>query len=140
GFDPSPIRSMFSQLASIDHAPITIYLGAEAFWFNPSFHGGFPWGRNWRGSLKLWLSPETLWGTIHLLLRAPGSIRHPRALHAWNRVDGPHGCVIDIGNSVYGGAAQAWGPDGTLYLQTELSSKASDHPRFVDQNTGHYSG
>ena len=43
-------------------------------------------------------------------------------------------------HSVYGGAAQAWGPDGTLYLQTELSSKASDHPRFVDQNTGHYSG
>lgn len=141
GFDPIAIPSIFSHLASIDHAPITIYLGAEAFWFNPSLHGTYiPWGRDWRGSLKLWLSPQTLWATIHILRRAPGSIRHPRALRAWNRVDGPHGCVIDVGNSVYGGAAQAWGPDGTLYLQTELSSSPSNRPRFVDENIDYYTG
>ena len=81
GFDPSEIRSLFSHLGSIDHAPITIYLGAEDFWFNPSLRGAYtPWGRDWRGSLELWLSPQTLWGTIHLLRRAPGSIRHPGAL------------------------------------------------------------
>ena len=128
GTGPESLPGLFDRLHSAHHGRLVVYLGTDAFWF----------GRNWRTKawfdvsylrdLKYLLSGQTLRQSLDVLRRAPGSLVHPDALRAFE-IDRRGGtCVVDRGNSVFGGASNAWAPDGALYFQYELIH-ASPIPR-----------
>jgi hypothetical protein len=142
GTGPESLPGLFDRLHAAHPGRLVVYLGTDAFWF----------GRRWRTrawfdvsylrDLKSLLSGQTLRASLDVLRRAPGSLLHPDALRAVE-VDRQSGtCVVDRGDSVFGGGSNAWAPDGELFFQYEVVHAATT-PRnvsLVDLYHGSYSG
>jgi hypothetical protein len=121
GTGPAVVVGLFRRLHDEHPRPLTVYLGADTFWFKREWKDGVTFQPDRLGELRRLLSAETARETFDVLRRAPGAIRHPGALRAWNISRFPRGCAVDEGSSVADGTAQAWGPDGTLYFEPELA-------------------
>jgi hypothetical protein len=125
GTGPESLRPLFMELHRRLRSPLTVYIGTDAFWFGNRWRTRASFGHSDISRLKNLLSGETFSLTLKTLWRAPGVIRHPQALRQWEVDQSPLGCVVDRGNSVARGASNAWGPDGTLYFQYEMTKHPS---------------
>jgi hypothetical protein len=120
GMGAESLVPLFRRLRRQHRGGLTVYLDADAFWFGHRFRNRISFTHAYIRDLKQLLSGETLSASLGILRRAPGSLLHPRALRAWEIERTPRGCIVDRGRAVVNGAANAWGPDGTLYFQYEL--------------------
>jgi hypothetical protein len=94
----------------------TVYLGVEAFWFNPAFRGAAP--NAWYDKLKYLVSANTLRATVRSLRRSPWELTRK-----WRRGAVDRRCIIgktDLG--------QAWRLDGSRLYGYELGPHPQDPP------------
>jgi hypothetical protein len=87
----------------------TVYLGVEAFWFNPAFAGEPPNG--WSDQVKYLVSANTLRASVSSLRRAPWELRR-----RWRRVEVGGRCIIGRTD-----VSIAWRPDGSRLYGYELA-------------------
>jgi hypothetical protein len=120
GTGAESLPGLFARLHAEHSGRLVVYLGTDAFWFGPGWRTKAWFDVSHLRDLKYLLSGQTLRSSLDVLRHAPGSLLHPAALRAFeiDRRDGT--CVVDRGNSVFGGASNAWAPDGRLYFQYEL--------------------
>ena len=87
----------------------TVYIGVEAFWFNPSFHGAPSNG--WYDKLKYVVSANTLRASLRSLRHAPWE-----ATQRWRRVVVGRRCIIGRTDP-----SISWRPDGSRLYGYELA-------------------
>ena len=144
GTGAESLPGLFARLHSEHKGRLFVYLGTDAFWFGRGWRTKAWFDVSYLRDLKYLLSGQTLRSSLDVLRRAPGSLLHPDALRAFE-IDRRGGtCVVDRGNSVFGGASNAWAPDGRLYFQyevihaPEIPKKASlvtlYHPFYVGRS------
>jgi lysophospholipase L1-like esterase len=92
-----------------DAPPQTMYLGTEAFWFNPSFHG-FDVSPSLETKARYVLSRSAVEESLRVLRRAPYVL-----LHRWRKEEVGHTCVIGRSRP-----ALAWKLDGSRVWSFEL--------------------
>jgi hypothetical protein len=128
GTGTESLPGLFDRLHGEHHGKLVVYLGTDAFWFGHRWRTKAWFDVSYLRDLKYLLSGQTLRQSLDVLRRAPGSLVHPDALRAVEVDRRGSTCVVDRGNSVFGGASNAWAPDGSLYFQYELVH-ASPIPR-----------
>jgi len=89
--------------------PLTMYIGVEAFWFNPSFRGPPPNG--WFDKLRYLVSGNTFRESLRRIRRAPWELTN-----RWRRVVIGGRCVIGRTN-----VSIAWRLDGSRLYGYELA-------------------
>jgi hypothetical protein len=128
GVGPESLAPLFRILhRSTEHRRLTIYLGVDAFWFGPGWRTRVSFTHSYVREAKYLFAGETLTHSLGELRRAPGALFHPRALHPIELERARVGCIVDTGGAALHGAADAWGPDGTLYWEYELTGAAAPH-------------
>jgi hypothetical protein len=121
GTGTESLGGLFSRLHAEHPGRLTVYLGADAFWFGRRWQTKAWFDVSYLRDLKYLLSGQTFRGTLTLLQRAPGSLVHPQRNWAWEIEHGRNGCIVDRGNAVLNGGSHAWAPDGSLWFNYEVS-------------------
>lgn len=120
GTGPESLPGLFDRLHAEHPGRLVVYLGTDAFWFGRGWRTKAWFDVSYLRDLKSLLSGQTLRASLAVLRRAPGSLLHPGALRAVEIDRRAGACVVDRGNSVFGGGSNAWAPDGELFFQYEL--------------------
>jgi hypothetical protein len=120
GTGAESLPGLFDRLHHEHKGRLVVYLGTDAFWFGRDWQTKAWFDVSYLRDLKYLLSGQTLRQSLDVLRRAPGSLLHPGALRAFEIDRRGRTCVVDRGNSVFGGGSNAWAPDGSLYFQYEL--------------------
>lgn len=120
GTGPESLPGLFDRLHADHPGRLVVYLGTDAFWFGRGWRTKAWFDVSYLRDLKSLLSGQTLSASLGVLRRAPGSLLHPGALRAVEIDRRAGACVVDRGNSVFGGGSNAWAPDGELFFQYEL--------------------
>lgn len=120
GTGAESLPGLFARLHDETTGRLVVYLGADAFWFGRYWRTKAWFDVSYLRDLKYLLSGQTLTESLAVLRRAPGSLVHPGGLRAFEIDRRGETCVVDRGNSVFGGGSNAWAPDGSLYFQYEL--------------------
>lgn len=127
GTGPETLAPLVRRLHAMGHGRLTVYLSVESFWFGRGWRTQTFFTRSYLRNAKYLLSTQTLHATLEELRRAPGAIRHPRALRPW-AIYRDHGvCVVSRGNTVLAGAGNVWAPDGGLWYNEEVTGAARPH-------------
>jgi hypothetical protein len=126
------LEGLFARLHERHRGKLTVYVGADLFWFGEGWRTATWFDTSYLRDLKYLLSPGTTGATFRLLRRAPGAIRHPQKV-LYTEIDrNARICVVDRGNSVLGGASAAWAPDGSLFFQEEIKGKPRVAAPLID--------
>jgi len=132
GEGPDSLAALFALLHERHGGKLTVYVGADLFWFGDGWRTATWFDTSYLRDLKYLLSPTTTAATVRLLWNAPGAIRHPQNL-LYTEIDrNARECIVDRGNSVLGGASAAWGPDGSLFFQEEIKGRATSASPLID--------
>ncbi|NUR75715.1 MAG: hypothetical protein HOQ28_05435 [Thermoleophilia bacterium] len=131
---PAVLLQVLRAIARSSGRPLTMYLGVEAFWFNPSFRGPPP--NRWFDKLRYLLSGNTFRESLLRIRRAPWELTRP-----WRRDVIGGRCVIGRTN-----VSIAWRLDGSRLYGYELAPHLY-HPqdlpftRDLEQlDLGYYAG
>ena len=127
GTGPEALPPLFRRLHSMGHGRLTVYLSVESFWFGGGWRTHAAFTRSYLRDLKYLLSFQTLHATFEELRRAPGALRHPKALRAWGIYSGRSRCVVSRGNTVFAGSGNTWAPDGGLWYNEEVTRAPRPH-------------
>jgi hypothetical protein len=145
--DPWPGERTFTNLGILDaHASdalwlvrrlparprLTVYLGVEEFWFNPS-SGHHDFAPGFRDDLDYVLSWSALQQTINVLKKEPDAL-----IDRWTRATVGGHCVVGHGLA----ADDAWRPDGTIVWPSQLSKDGEPFQVLSAQDleTGFFGG
>lgn len=115
------LAPLFRRLREIDARPLTVYLGVDLFWLNPTWQPNVVFEQSLKQDVKYVLARQTLSSSIRLLRDAPRAL-----VSGWDETDGPV-CVIDRGGRAAEGDKDAWEPNGSFVYRHELGGE-----RIVD--------
>jgi hypothetical protein len=127
GTGPETLPALFRRLHSMGHGRLTVYLSVESFWFGGGWRTQTSFTKSYLRNLKYLLSFQTLHATLEELRRAPGALRHPKALRAWAIYRGRGHCVVSRGDTVLAGSGNTWSSDGGLWFNEEVRGAPRPH-------------
>jgi hypothetical protein len=121
---PAELASYFAQIHASDPGPLTVYVGADYFWFNAAWLQSFASGSNdtW-GKVRSLLTRQRLGAALSRVVSYP-----PLLLHRWHQVKVVPGCGLDRARRLEHGEVQAWRVDGALDYPWELVQDPAFQP------------
>lgn len=132
GMSVTSVPILFRRLHELaPNRGLRVYLGVEPFWFTiPDRSSNFA-RTTLEERLRLVASGETLRATFRELIHHPGDLVDPASRRAPGRLSTHAGCVLDEGNGVRSGTANAWAMDGTFLYNYELTGAAPGRKDFL---------
>jgi hypothetical protein len=138
GLGIEALAPLFRRLHEERPGPLTVYIGVELFWFNPSWKSFNPFnpswtspvafGSSWLSDLRYLLARQNVTTSLSLAVHKPGFL-----WHRWQRERIGRWCVLDRGSRVREGETYAWQANGSVVYRDELAGRAV--PRiFVPAN------
>lgn len=132
GLGAQSLPDLFAGLHAAHPGPLIVYVDADLLWFGTGWRTATWFDNSHLRELKYLLASSTAVATIKLLRRAPGAIRHPQqVLYAEIDRRGTR-CMVDRGNTVFGGSSAAWAPDGSLFFAAELQGRRIPGSPLID--------
>jgi hypothetical protein len=108
------LAPFFRRLHAIDPSPLTVYLGVDLFWLNPTWQSNVVFEHGLRQDVKYVLARQTLSSSARLVREAPSAFR------GW-RVEKDGGeCLVDRGKRLLHGEKDGWRADGSFVYRHEL--------------------
>jgi hypothetical protein len=121
---PAELVSYFTQIHREDPGKLTVFVGADYFWFNAAWQQSFAQGSSGTiGRVRALLTRERVDTSLSRLASYPQLL-----LHRWHRVQVLPGCGLDLARRLVDGQVQAWRVDGSLDYPWELVSKPAYQP------------
>jgi hypothetical protein len=122
------LEPLFRRLHEERPGPLTVYIGVELFWFNPSWKSFNPFEPSWKSPVAFgsrWLSDMR-----YLLARQNVTTSLSRAVHdpeflwrRWQRERIGRWCALDRGSRLRAGKVYAWQANGSVVYSDELVGK-----------------
>jgi hypothetical protein len=121
---PGELESYFAEIHAQDPGRLTVFVGADYFWFNAAWLQSFSSGSSdtW-GKIRALLTRQRLGASLSRLASYP-----PLLWRRWHRVDVLPGCGLDRARRLADGKVQAWRVDGALDYPWELVPKPAYQP------------
>jgi hypothetical protein len=132
GLGAQSLPDLFARVHGMHPGPLVMYVDADIFWFGTGWRTATWFNTSRLRDLKYLLAPSTTVATIRLLRYAPGAVRHPQQV-LYTEIDRRGGrCMVDRGNTVYGGSSAAWAPDGSVFFAAELQGRRIPGAPLID--------
>jgi hypothetical protein len=121
---PAELASYFAEIHRQDPGRLTVFVGADYFWFNAAWRQSFAAGSSdTRGKIRALLTRQRLGASLSRVVAYPGLL-----LHRWHRVRVVPGCGLDRAKRLAAGEVQAWRVDGALDYPWELVANPAFEP------------
>jgi hypothetical protein len=121
---PEGLSGFFQRLHRLDPGRLTVYVGADYFWFNHEYIQSFATvPTTTRDRIRQLLTRQRLGASLSRIADHPALL-----LHRWHRVQVVPGCGLDRANRLAAGSVQAWRVDGALDYPWELVRKVGVAP------------
>jgi hypothetical protein len=118
---PEGLSGFFQRLHRVEPGRLTVYVGADYFWFNHEYIQSFATvPSTTRDRIRQLLTRQRLGASLSRIFDYPSLL-----LHRWHRVEVSPGCGLDRANRLADGKVQAWRVDGAL-----------DYPWEIVRNSG----
>lgn len=126
------------RLHGVHAGPLTVYLGVELFWTNPSWRSPYVFGKDPSIGTRLrnLLARQRFDSSLSLVVHNPALLTR-----RWHVVDIHGRCALDRTDRLATGLSDGWRPDGTLAYSTQLfpnlrSAPADDMGRDLGTLSG----
>jgi hypothetical protein len=106
---------LFRRLHEERPGPLTVYIGVELFWFNPSWEPRVAFGSSRLSDVRYLLARDSVTKSLSRVVHDRGFL-----WHRWERERIGRRCALDRGARVRDGERDAWAVDGSFVYRSEV--------------------
>lgn len=121
------LEPLFRRLHAERRGPLTVYIGIELFWFNPSWSSQVAFGSDLLSDVRYLLARQNVSKSLSFVVHEPGSL-----WRRWQREWIRRWCVLERGSRLQQGTQHAWQADGSFVYRSEVVGKPA--PRIFVAN------
>lgn len=115
GMGVETLEPFFRRLREDQPGPLTVYIGVELYWFNPSWRPPIAFGSSRLSDLRYLLARQNVTKSLSLVIHDPGF-----PWHRWQRERIGPWCALDRGSRLREGKRYAWQVNGSVVYQSEV--------------------